>query len=162
MFKAPIKMLHPLLTATQEGNYIGTENIGAIPFGGIILAHSNEAEWQGFKANKKNEAFIDRVCVIKVPYCLRVTEEQKIYDKLISGSELAAAPCAPSTVETLARFSVMSRLRKHENSTVFAKMRVYDGESLKESDPKARSVQEYKDAAGIDEGKEGPTTPLAC
>ncbi len=46
MFKAPIKMLHPLLTATQEGNYIGTENIGAIPFQGIILAHSNEAEWQ--------------------------------------------------------------------------------------------------------------------
>ena len=49
MFKAPIKMLHPLLTATQEGNYIGTENIGAIPFQGIILAHSNEAEWQTFR-----------------------------------------------------------------------------------------------------------------
>ena len=62
MFKAPIKMLHPLLTATQEGNYIGTENIGAIPFTGVILAHSNEAEWQSFKANKKNEAFIDRIC----------------------------------------------------------------------------------------------------
>jgi serine protein kinase len=161
MFKAPIKMLHPLLTATQEGNYIGTENIGAIPFGGIILAHSNEAEWQGFKANKKNEAFIDRVCVIKVPYCLRVTEEQKIYEKLISGSELAAAPCAPATLGTLARFSVMSRLRKHENSTLFAKMRVYDGESLKESDPKARSVQEYKDAAGVDEGMDGTSTRFA-
>jgi serine protein kinase len=161
MFKAPIKMLHPLLTATQEGNYIGTENIGAIPFGGIILAHSNEAEWQGFKANKKNEAFIDRVCVIKVPYCLRVIEEQKIYEKLISGSELAAAPCAPATLETLARFSVMSRLRKHENSTLFAKMRVYDGESLKESDPKARSVQEYKDAAGVDEGMDGASTRFA-
>src|SRR6266581_4233638 len=91
MFKAPIKMLHPLLTATQEGNYIGTENIGAIPFTGVILAHSNEAEWQSFKANKNNEAFIDRIYVIKVPYCLRVTEEQKIYEKLIQGSELAAA-----------------------------------------------------------------------
>ena len=111
MFKAPIKMLHPLLTATQEGNYIGTENIGAIPYTGIILAHSNEAEWQSFKANKNNEAFIDRICVIKVPYCLRVTEEQKIYDKLIEASELAAAPCAPATLETMARFSVMSRLR---------------------------------------------------
>ena len=52
MFKSPIKMLHPLLTATQEGDYIGTENIGAIPFTGIVLAHSNEAEWQSFKANK--------------------------------------------------------------------------------------------------------------
>ena len=77
MFKAPIKMLHPLLTATQEGNYIGTENIGAIPFQGIIMAHSNEAEWQTFKNNKNNEAFIDRIYVIKVPYCLRVTEEQQ-------------------------------------------------------------------------------------
>jgi len=96
MFKAPIKMLHPLLTATQEGNYIG------IP-----------------------------------------------------------GRCAPATLETLARFSVMSRLRKHENSTVFAKMRVYDGESLKESDPKARSVQEYRDAAGVDEGMDGVSTRFA-
>ncbi len=161
MFKAPIKMLHPLLTATQEGNYIGTENIGAIPFSGIILAHSNEAEWQSFKSNKNNEAFIDRICVIKVPYCLRVTEEQKIYEKLIQGSELGEAPCAPGTLEMLARFSVMTRLRKHENSTPFAKMRVYDGESLKESDPKARSVQEYRDAAGVDEGMDGASTRFA-
>jgi serine protein kinase len=161
MFKAPIKMLHPLLTATQEGNYIGTENIGAIPFSGIVLAHSNEAEWQSFKSNKNNEAFIDRICVIKVPYCLRVTEEQKIYEKLIQGSELSTALCAPSTLEVLARFSVLSRLRKHENSTMFAKMRVYDGESLKETDPKARSVQEYRDAAGVDEGMDGVSTRFA-
>lgn len=161
MFKAPIKMLHPLLTATQEGNYIGSENIGAIPFSGIVLAHSNEAEWQTFKANKNNEAFIDRICVIKVPYCLRVTEEQKIYEKLIEGSELADAPCAPATLEMLARFSVLSRLRKHENSTFFSKMRTYDGESLKESDPRARSVQEYRDAAGIDEGMDGISTRFA-
>jgi predicted Ser/Thr protein kinase len=91
MFKAPIKMLHPLLTATQEGNYIGTENIGAIPFQGIVLAHSNESEWQSFKNNNRNnEAFIDRIYVIKVPYCLRVTEEQKIYEKL------CAAPSWPA------------------------------------------------------------------
>src|ERR1700710_244901 len=64
MFKAPIKMLHPLLTATQEGNYVGTENIGAIPFTGIIMAHSNEAEWQSFRSNRNNEAFIDRINVI--------------------------------------------------------------------------------------------------
>jgi serine protein kinase len=161
MFKAPIKMLHPLLTATQEGNYIGTENIGALPFSGIILAHSNEAEWRSFKSNKNNEAFIDRICVIKVPYCLRVTEEQKIYEKLIQGSELAGAPCAPATLETLARFTVLSRLREHENSTLFAKMRVYDGETLKELDPKARSAQEYKDAAGVDEGMDGVSTRFA-
>src|SRR3954453_11006524 len=161
MFKAPIKMLHPLLTATQEGNYIGTENIGAIPFGGIIMAHSNEAEWQSFKNNKNNEAFIDRIYVIKVPYCLRVTEEQKIYEKLVSRSELAEAPCAPATLEMLARFSVLTRLRRHENSTIFAKMRVYDGESLKETDPRARSLQEYKDTAGVEEGMDGASTRFA-
>jgi len=161
MFKAPIKMLHPLLTATQEGNYIGTENIGAIPFSGVILAHSNESEWQSFKANKNNEAFIDRISVVKVPYCLRVTEEGKIYEKLIQGSELAVAPCAPATLETLARFAVLSRLRQHENSTLFAKMRVYDGETLKETDPKARSAQEYRDNAGMDEGMDGVSTRFA-
>jgi serine protein kinase len=161
MFKAPIKMLHPLLTATQESNYIGTENIGAIPFQGIILAHSNESEWQSFKNNKNNEAFIDRIYVIKVPYCLRVTEEQKIYDKLVTRSELGEAPCAPATLEMLARFSVLSRLKRHENSTIFAKMRVYDGESLKETDPRARSLQEYKDTAGVEEGMDGASTRFA-
>ncbi len=161
MFKAPIKMLHPLLTATQEGNYIGTENIGAIPFSGVILAHSNEAEWQTFKNNRNNEAFIDRICVIKVPYCLRMTEEQKIYDKLVKSSELAEAHCAPSTLEMLARFSVLTRLRRHENSTLFAKMRIYDGESLKDTDPRARSLQEYKDVAGFEEGMDGASTRFA-
>jgi serine protein kinase len=161
MFKAPIKMLHPLLTATQEGNYVGTENIGAIPFSGIIMAHSNEAEWQNFKANKNNEAFIDRIYVIKVPYCLRATEEQRIYEKLIRGSELADAPCAPATLEMLARFAVLSRLRPHENSSLFSKLRVYDGESLREVDPRARSLQEYKDKAGVDEGMDGISTRFA-
>ena len=161
MFKAPIKMLHPLLTATQEGNYIGTENIGAIPFSGIILAHSNEAEWQTFRNNKNNEAFIDRIYVIKVPYCLRVSEEEKIYKKLVTGSELGASPCAPATLEMLAQFSVLSRLKKHENSTLFSKMRIYDGESLKETDPRARSLQEYKDAAGMEEGMAGASTRFA-
>lgn len=161
MFKAPIKMLHPLLTATQEGNYIGTENIGVIPFSGIVMAHSNEAEWVSFKSNKNNEAFIDRIYVIKVPYCLRATEEELIYQKLIRGSELSAAPCAPGTLEMLSRFSVMSRLRQHENSNLFSKMRVYDGESLREVDPRARSLQEYKDVAGVDEGMDGVSTRFA-
>lgn len=161
MFKAPIKMLHPLLTATQEGNYVGTENIGAIPFTGVILAHSNESEWQNFKNNKNNEAFIDRIYVIKVPYCLRVSDEQHIYEKLVRGSELSEATCAPGTLEMLARFSVLSRLREHENSNLFSKMRVYDGENIREVDPRARSLQEYKDNAGVDEGMDGISTRFA-
>src|SRR5579859_3662618 len=161
MFKAPIKMLHPLLTATQEGNYIGTENIGAIPFSGIIMAHSNESEWQNFKNNKNNEAFIDRIFVIKVPYCLRATEERQIYEKLLRDSDLSAAPCAPGTLDMLARFSVLTRLREHENSNLYSKMRVYDGETMREVDPRAKSQQEYKDAAGVDEGMAGTSTRFA-
>ena len=161
MFKAPIKVLHPLLTATQEGNFNGTEGLSAIPYQGIILAHSNESEWSSFRNNKNNEAFLDRVYIVKVPYCLRVSEEVKIYEKLISNSELAAAPCAPGTVETLAQFSVLSRIKAPDNSSIYSKMRVYDGESLKDTDPKAKSFQEYKDYAGVDEGMEGLSTRFA-
>ncbi len=161
MFKAPIKVLHPLLTATQEGNYKGTEGFGAIPFDGTILAHSNEAEWQTFKNNRNNEAFIDRIYIVKVPYCLRVSDEVRIYDKLIRNSSLANAPCAPDTLRMMAEFAVLSRLKEPENSSIFSKMRVYDGENLKDTDPKAKSLQEYRDFAGVDEGMTGLSTRFA-
>ncbi|MGL4936519.1 PrkA family serine protein kinase [Shewanella sp.] len=161
MFKAPIKVLHPLLTATQEGNYNGTEGLSALPYNGIILAHSNESEWSTFKNNKNNEAFLDRVYIVKVPYCLRVSEEIQIYQKLLVNSELSKAPCAPGTLETLAQFSVLSRIKAPENSSIYSKMRVYDGESLKDTDPKAKSYQEYRDYAGVDEGMNGLSTRFA-
>jgi len=161
MFKAPIKVLHPLLTATQEGIYLGTESFGAFPFQGTILAHSNEAEWEQFKNNKNNEAFLDRICVVKVPYCLRVDEEARIYDKLLRESELGEASCAPEVLDTLSKFCVLTRLREHENSSIFSKMRIYDGENLKDTDPKAKSVQEYREVAGVDEGMNGVSTRFA-
>lgn len=161
MFKAPIKVLHPLLTATQEGNYKGTQPIGAIPFDGIILAHSNESEWNKFVADKKNEAFLDRVCKIQVPYCLRVSEEKKIYEKYISKSNLEKYACAPQTLDLLAQFSVLTRLSETENSTRWAKMKVYDGENLKKTDQHAKSLQEYRDIAGIYEGMSGSSTRFA-
>ncbi len=161
MFKAPIKVLHPLLTATQEGNYNGTEGFASIPFDGIILAHSNESEWMAFKNNKKNEAFIDRVYIVKVPYCLRVSEEVKIYQKLLENSALRNAACAPGTLEMMAQFSTLSRLKDPENSSIYSKMRIYDGETLKDVDPKAKSYQEYRDYAGVDEGMNGISTRFA-
>jgi serine protein kinase len=161
MFKAPIKVLHPLLTATQEGNYNGTEGTGSLPFDGVVLAHSNESEWQNFKANKNNEAFLDRVYIVKVPYCLRVSEEIQIYRKLLTSSSLGSAPCAPDTLEMLAKFSVLSRLKVPENSSAYSKMRIYNGENLKDTDPNAKSLQEYQDAAGVNEGMEGLSTRFA-
>jgi serine protein kinase len=161
MFKAPIKVLHPLLTATQEGNYVGTESLGPIPFQGIVLAHSNEAEWQTFKANRNNEAFLDRICVVTVPYCLRASDEARIYAKLLASSELGQANCAPETLAMLAKFCVLTRLKEPENSNLHSKLRVYDGEKLKDTDPKAKSMQEYRDAAGVDEGMTGISTRFA-
>lgn len=161
MFKAPIKVLHPLLTATQEGNYNATEGLSSIPFEGIILAHSNESEWQTFRNNKNNEAFIDRINIVKVPYVLRVSEELKIYRKLIDNSSLVKAHCAPGTLDMLAQFSVLTRLKEPQNSSIYSKMRVYNGESLKDTDPKAKSYQEYRDFAGVDEGMSGISTRFA-
>lgn len=161
MFKAPIKLLHPLLTATQEGHYNGTEQFGAIPYQGIILAHSNESEWQTFRTNKNNEAFLDRVYMVKVPYCLRVQEEAKIYQKLIHHSQLQHSPCAPGTLEMMAQFSVLTRLVEPENSLLFSKMEIYDGKNLKDKDPNAKSLEDYMEHAGVNEGMDGSSTRFA-
>lgn len=161
MFKAPIKILHPLLTATQERNYKGTEAISAIPFDGIVLAHSNESEWTTFKNNKNNEAFLDRVFIVEVPYCLRIQEEKKIYEKLLKNSELATAPVAPNTLEILAKFSVLTRLDVPENSAIETKLLVYNGENVKEKDVKAKAYYEYKEDASSEEGFHGVSTRLA-
>ena len=158
MFKAPIKMLHPLLTATQESHYNGTEQFGAIPFSGTIMAHSNESEWEIFKTDSKNEAFIDRVYIVKVPYTMRYEEEIKIYEKLLANSELSEAPCAPHTLEMMAQFAALTRMKEPENSNYFSKLKIYNGESMKDKDPKAKSLQEYKDFAGVDEGMSGWST----
>src|ERR1700678_2570975 len=161
MFKAPIKVLHPLLTATQEGNFKGTEGFGAMPYQGTVLAHSNESEWKKFSSNRDKEAFLDRIFIVKVPYCLRVTEEVAIYQKLLRESTLEKAPCAPGTLPMLARYMVLSRLEAPANSSIYSKLRVYDGENLRESDPQAKSVAEYREMAGADEGMTGFSTRYA-
>lgn len=158
MFKANIKTLNPLLMATQEHNYNGTENIPANPYTGIICAHSNEAEWFKFRNDKSNEAFLDRVYIVNVPYCLRSSEEQKIYEKMLAHSSLKNEPCAPETLKALAEFMVLTRLRDPDNSTIYAKMKVYDGQNVKDTMPMAKPYEEYKEAAGVDEGMTGLST----
>ena len=158
MFKAPIKVLNPLLAATQDRRFQGTEKIGAVPYEGLILAHSNETEWKAFSGNKKNEAFLDRVNIVKVPYCLQSDEEVLILKKLIDNSELKDAPCAPNTLKMLADFSILTRMKEPENSSLASKLRVYNGENIKETDPRAKSIKEYKDEAGVDEGMAGSST----
>lgn len=161
MFKANIKTLNPLLMATQEHNYQGTEAIPAMPYTGIIMAHSNESEWFTFRNNKSNEAFLDRVYIVDIPYCMRVDEEIQIYEKMLKGSSLAKAPLAPFTLKMLAQWSILTRLKAPENSTVYAKLRVYNGENVKDTMPNAKSLEEYKTAAGITEGMSGASTRFA-
>ena len=165
MFKAPIKVLHPLLTSTQDRMYNGTEAIGAMPYEGIILAHSNESEFEIFRNNKQNEAFLDRVYIVNVPYCLRISEEVKIYKKLLRNSNLSQSPIAPKTLDLLAEFSVLSRLVIGGGVDAVAKMKIYDGVSLKDKNAKAKTLQEYKDlarsVAGNNEGMTGVSTRFA-
>lgn len=161
MFKANIKVLNPLLMATQDRSYNGTESIPSMPYGGIILSHSNQSEWTNFRNNKTNEAFLDRVCVIKVPYCLRVNEEEQIYQKMLKGSTMRNAPIAPQTLKMLAQFMVLTRLVEPSNSTMNAKMRVYNGEAVKDTMPNAKPIEEYRMAAGVEEGMSGMSTRFA-
>lgn len=161
MFKANIKTLNPLLMATQEHNYNGTEAIPAMPYTGIICAHSNESEWFAFKNNKTNEAFLDRVYIVDVPYCLRVDEEVKIYEKMLKSSSLASAPIAPKTLDMLAQWMVLTRLVEPSNSTVYAKLKVYNGENVKDTMPSAKPYEEYKEMAGVNEGMTGMSTRFA-
>ncbi len=153
MFKAPIKTLNPLLTATQEHRYNPTEpGLGAIPFEGLILAHSNESEWDVFKSNKANEAFLDRTRVIKVPYVLQYSEVAKVQQKLLKQSELANAPIAPRTLNLLAKFMTLTRISNPENSNIFHKMKVYNGEDIKATEPRVKSLMDYKANADHTEG----------
>lgn len=161
MFKAPIKVLHPLLTATQEGNYKGTESMPAMPFNGIVLAHSNISEFAAFRDNKANEAMLDRVNLIDFPYCKRIDEEVEIYKKLINTSSLTDAPLAPHTLKLLAEWSISTRLVEPENGSLYSKVRIYNGDNLKDIDPKAKPIREYRDAAGVDEGMTGMSTRFA-
>ncbi|MFT2612601.1 PrkA family serine protein kinase, partial [Escherichia coli] len=84
----------------------------------------------------------DRIYIVKVPYCLRVSEEVHIYEKLLRGSSLAKATCAPGTLKMMSQFAILTRLKEPENSSLYSKMQVYDGENLKDTDPRAKSYQE--------------------
>ena len=164
MFKADINTLNPLLTATQDHLYEPTEKIGMLPFEGVILAHSNENEWNAFKNDKKNEALLDRIYLVEFPYCTRITDEIKIYEKFLNNSSLDLSKCAPKTLQSLAEFCIMTRLDPVDVQTTHGtkkvtdkhKMRMYDGQRVEESS--ALTLQAYRDQATHEEGFYGVST----
>ncbi|MEO3943901.1 PrkA family serine protein kinase [Gorillibacterium sp. CAU 1737] len=140
MLKCDEKFLWNLLSLTQEGNF-KAGRFALISADELIVAHTNETEYRAFIANKKNEALQSRMIVIPVPYNLKVSEEEKIYAKLIHQSEMNHVHIAPHALRTAAVFSILTRLKesKKHGMDLVKKMRMYDGEAIegyKEADLK--------------------------
>tara|TARA_R100001015_G_scaffold18893_2_gene13420 strand:- start:112 stop:2076 length:1965 start_codon:yes stop_codon:yes gene_type:complete len=131
VFKNEIEFLHTMITATQEKAVPSPGKGAMIYFDGVILAHCNEAEWIKFKSENTNEAILDRIVRVNVPYCLEVDEEQKIYQKLLDESDFDAH-IAPHTLEIAAMFSVLSRLKPSNKVDPLTKMKIYNGQEVVE------------------------------
>lgn len=138
IFKNEIEFLHTIITATQEKSVPTPGKNGMLYFDGVIISHCNESEWNRFKSEHTNEAILDRVVKIEVPYVLELTQEMKIYDKMIKRSDFKAH-LAPHTIKIAAMFSVMSRLRPSQKVDLITKMKIYDGQEIVEKG-KSRKV----------------------
>jgi len=131
IFKNEIEFLHTILTATQEKQVPTPGKNSMLYFDGVIISHCNEAEWNRFKSEHTNEAILDRIVKIEVPYVLELTQEMKIYDKMIRRSDFRAH-IAPHTIKVAAMFSVMSRLKTSQKCDLLTKMKIYDGQEIVE------------------------------
>jgi len=131
VFKNEIEFLHTMITATQEKNVPSPGKQAMIYFDGVILAHCNEAEWNKFKSEHTNEAILDRIVRVNVPYTLEYEQEVKIYKKLIGRSDFDCH-IAPHTLEVAAMFAVLSRLKASNKADALTKMKIYNGEEIVE------------------------------
>jgi serine protein kinase len=154
MLKVDEKFLYSLLTLSQEQS-IKTGRFAMIYADEVILSHTNENEYIAFAGNRKSEALQDRIILVRVPYNLRVSQEERIYDKLLHQSEaLRNVHLAPNTLRVAAMFAVMTRLEepKRQNVDVVKKMKLYDGEDVEGY--KSKDVRELKEET-IREGMDG-------
>jgi serine protein kinase len=157
VFKNETEYLHAMITATQEKVIPAPGRHGMVYVDTTIVAHSNEAEWQKFKADHTNEAILDRIVVVKVPYNLRLSEEVKIYQKIIRNSDFRAH-VAPHTLELASMFAILSRLEPTSKCDLMTKLRLYNGEEVVEKGrTKKIDVQELKEDAKR-EGMSGIST----
>lgn len=131
VFKNETEYLHAMITATQEKSIPAPGRHGMIYVDTCIVAHSNEAEWQKFKADHTNEAILDRIVVVKVPYNLRLSEEVKIYRKIIRQSNFDA-DIAPHTIELASKFAILTRLEATNKCDLMTKLKLYNGEEVVE------------------------------
>ena len=131
VFKNEIEFLHTMITATQEKNVPAPGKQAMIYFDGVILAHCNEAEWNKFKSEHTNEAILDRIVRVNIPYSLEFEQEVKIYQKLIGRSDFNYH-IAPHTLEIAAMFAVLSRLKDSNKVDPLTKMKIYNGKEIVE------------------------------
>jgi serine protein kinase len=158
VFKNEIEFLHTMLTATQEKRVPAPGKHDMVFFDGVILAHCNESEWNRFKSEHTNEAILDRVVKINVPYVLELDQEMKIYQKMIKRSDFRNAHIAPHTLAVASMFSVMSRLKPTNKCDLLTKMKIYNGEAIIEKGRvKKVDIKDLKDEAKH-EGMEGIST----
>ncbi|PJE64732.1 MAG: serine protein kinase [Candidatus Ryanbacteria bacterium CG10_big_fil_rev_8_21_14_0_10_43_42] len=147
VFKNETEYLHAMITATQEKFVPAPGRHGTVYIDSVIVAHSNEAEWQKFKADHTNEAILDRIVVVKVPYNLRMSEEVKIYQKILQKSSFDAH-VAPHTLEMASMFAVLSRLEPTPKCDLMTKLALYNGEEVVEKGrTKKINIQELHDEA---------------
>ena len=157
VFKNEIEFLHTMITATQEKAVPSPGKGPMIYFDGVILAHCNEAEWNKFKSENTNEAILDRIVRVNVPYCLEVSEETKIYEKMLGLSDFDGH-IAPHTLEVAAMFAVLSRLHASNKVDFLTKMKIYDGKSVIEKGQiKKIDINDLREEAR-DEGMTGIST----
>ena len=129
VFKNEIEFLHTMITATQEKSVPSPGKQAMIYFDGVIIAHCNEAEWNKFKSEHTNEAILDRIVRVNVPYSLEFDQEVKIYKKLIDLSDYNYH-IAPHTLKIAAMFAVLSRLHPSNKADSLTKMKIYNGEEI--------------------------------
>jgi serine protein kinase len=157
VFKNEIEYLHCMITATQEKVVPAPGRHGLVYVDTVIVAHSNEAEWQKFKADHTNEAILDRIVVVRVPYNLRLSEEVKIYQKIIRNSDFRAH-VAPHTLEVASMFAILSRLEPTNKCDLMTKLKLYNGEEVVEKGrTKKVDIQELRDGSKR-EGMSGIST----
>ena len=158
VFKNDVEYLHTIITATQEKSVPSPGKGSMIYFDGLIIAHSNEAEWNKFKSDHTNEAILDRIVKIEVPYCLELNEEVKIYEKILRKSNFKAH-IAPHTIEMAAMFAILSRLTPSAKVDPITKLKIYNGEDIVEKGSTKRiDIGELREEAGPMEGMKGIST----
>jgi serine protein kinase len=145
VFKNETEYLHTMITATQEKMVPAPGRHGTIYVDTVIVAHSNEAEWQRFKADHTNEAILDRIVVVKVPYNLRLSEEVKIYRKFLKRSRFDLK-ISPHTLEIASMFAILTRLEPTGKCDLLTKLKIYNGEEvLEKGRPKKITAHELRD-----------------